>query len=101
MTNPGSSIGEPRTEFFVRKNPNDLDLVGPLTFQHANAQARFLSKSEDNETGVAEVITFVGARPGDALKSPPTTFVVFLYVRGRLTMGGRVAAFNSKKFLGL
>ena len=41
MTNVGSSVGEPRREFFVRIDPNDL--VGPLAFQHANARARFLS----------------------------------------------------------
>ncbi len=101
MTNVGSSVGEPNKDYFVRINPNDTQLVGPLTFAQANAHARFLSREESNTFGTAEVITSVGTRGGDPIQETPVLFVKFLYIRGRLTLGGRAAEFNSKKFIGV
>jgi hypothetical protein len=101
MASVGTSVGPPRKDFFVRNDPNDLNPEGPLTFAEAMTHARFISKQEDNVSGTAEVITFIGSRPSDPPNKPPVLQTVFLFVRGRLLFGGRVAAFNSKKFVGL
>lgn len=91
--NIGSSEGDARKEFYIRELPTD-PLFGPLTYQHANKQARDISK--ENTTGVIELVTIVGSRPSDP-KSITRTFIVARYVRGRKTLGGRVAEFNSGK----
>jgi hypothetical protein len=101
MASVGSSEGPARRDFFVRNDPNDENPFGPLTFAEALAHARFISNQEDNVSGTAEVITFVGNRPADPPNNPPVLQTVYLFVRGRLLFGGRVAAFNSKKFVGL
>ena len=91
--NIGASEGEARKEYYIRELPTD-PLFGPLTYQHANAQARLASK--ENDTGVIELVTIVGERPSDP-KGIVRTFIVGRYVRGRLTLGGRVAEYNSGK----
>jgi hypothetical protein len=95
--NPGASIGDPRQEFYVREDKNDA-LFGPLTYQHANAQARELSEDED-KSGLAEIVTYVGARPGDPVGNATELRVVYMYIRGKQTLGGRTAQFHSDRQL--
>lgn len=92
MTNIGSSTGTPRKEYFVREDKDD-SLFGPLDFRVADKHARHLS--ENNDSGLAEVVTRVGDRPGDPARVPDTVKVVFLYVRGKKTLGGRSAQYHS------
>lgn len=97
--NVGASVGDPRQEFYVREDKND-ELFGPLTFQHAVAQARALSLNEE-KSGLAEICTYVGAsdRPGDPIKSPSVLFVAYMYIRGKRTLGGRTAQYHSDRQL--
>lgn len=88
---PNYGTGE-RT-FFLRENG---ELFGPLDYRTANSQARLISKLP-KRSGVVEVVTYVGARPGDPVLSPPKLQVVFIYVRGKQVFGGRVAQYQSKR----
>lgn len=96
MTNIGTSTGPARKEYFVREDKDDV-LFGPLDFNTADKQARHLSTN--NDSGLAEVVTRVGARPGDPARAPDTLKVVFLYVRGKKTLGGRSAQYHSDNSL--
>lgn len=93
-------VGPARLDYFVRVSPNDT-LAGPFDFRTAHAQARFLSRRDDNPDGTAEIVTNVGSRQGDPPKDPATATVQYLFVRGRLLFSGEVARYNSSRFIGL
>lgn len=83
--NVGASEGPPRKEFYLREKETD-PLFGPLSYRDANKYAR--DASRDNETGLMEMLVFVGSRPSDP-KGAPHLRVVAKYVRGRLITGGK------------
>ena len=91
--NVGASKGAPRQEFYVRENKHDV-LFGPLDEPTADRVARTMSNDEER-SGLAEVVTYVGARPGDPIGNPTTLRVVYMYIRGRKTLGGRTAQYHS------
>lgn len=93
--NIGAKVENPRKEFFVRMNRDDLDIVGPLSYAHANAQARFLSKKEDG-IGLSEIFVKVGERDGDPILAQSVTRVVAIYARGKLILTGNTAEYHSK-----
>ena len=95
--NTGSSTGIIRQEWYYRENPQD-PLVGPMSFDHADKGARYLSQLEDR-SGLAELITLLGDRPGDPVTNPPRVFVVYMYIRGKKTLGGRTAQYHSDRGL--
>tara|TARA_R100001244_G_scaffold36778_2_gene33629 strand:- start:6116 stop:6421 length:306 start_codon:yes stop_codon:yes gene_type:complete len=97
MTNVGASSGDPRREFWVRENKDDT-LVGPFTLFEADTHARYLSQLDD-KSGLAEVATYVGDRPGDPARAHLALFVVYMFIRGKKTLGGRTAAYHSKEGL--
>lgn len=92
-TNTGSSLGDPRQEFWIREDQSDT-LVGPFDFPTADRQARAMSEDEDR-SGLAQVVTYVGARGGDPVKATPELRVVYMYIRGKRTLGGRTAQYHS------
>jgi hypothetical protein len=63
------------------------ELFGPLTFQDARSQIIRYSKklAKSDRVGLVEMITFVDGQE----------FVVYLYVNGKRTIGGRLAQFHS------
>lgn len=73
-------------------------LVGPLSFNQAVTQARYESRVKDGP-GKCEVVTIRGARKGDPAKAPNALFVVYIYILGKRSMGGRVADYHSKNDL--
>lgn len=93
QNNPGSSETEPRTEWYYREKPGE-EIHGPLTFQHAEAGARELSENEEL-SGLAEILTYVGSRAGDPVKDTPELRVVYMYVRGKRVLAGRAAQYHS------
>ncbi len=95
--NIGTSFGPPRQEYWVREDKNDT-LFGPLDFVTADRNARQLSDDE-TKSGLAQVVTFLGSRGGDPVKNPTVLQVVFMYIRGRRTLGGRTAQFHSDREL--
>lgn len=97
--NIGALITDPRQEWYVREDKND-PLDGPFTFQIANARARELSEDED-KSGLSQIVTFVGSdsRGGDPVKDPSELHVVFMYIRGNRTLGGRTATYHSDREL--
>jgi hypothetical protein len=99
--NIGSLISDPRREWYVRENAQD-PLHGPLSFTVADKHARWISSLEDR-SGLAEVVTFVSntSRGGDPSRPNPNPrlFVVFLYIEGKRTLGGRAAQFHSDRGL--
>ena len=97
--NIGALLTDPRQEFYVREDKNDV-LDGPFTFRVANARARELSEDEE-KSGLSQVVTFVGSddRGGDPIKKPSELHVVFMYIRGKRTLGGRTATFHSDREL--
>lgn len=82
-------------EWYYRKD-KDSPLVGPYTYVKADHDARWWSRQEISE-GVVEVVSFVGDRAGDPAKAPtPSQLKVsHIYVRGKKTLSGRMAAYNS------
>ena len=95
--NTGTSFGSPRREYFVREDKNDV-LFGPLDFVQADRNARALSNDE-TKSGLAQVVILLGSRGGDPVKTPTELKVVFMYIRGRRTLGGRTAQFHSDREL--
>jgi len=94
--NIGLSEGEPRREWWVRENQNE-PLVGPFSFRDASKHARYLSQCEDR-SGLAQVCTFVGTRGGDP-KTEPELRVAYMYIKGKMTLGGRMAEYHSDRDL--
>lgn len=106
--NIGSLIGDPRREWWVRKDEND-PWFGPLSYRDVNFQARRMTVDVDNtisEVKYAQVGTILGARGGDPNLDPnkvvdpntdPGMFVTYLYANGRMYLGGRMAEFNADK----
>lgn len=90
--NVGALIGNPRQDWYVRKDLND-PLFGPLTWQHADAVARRTSI----KSGTAELVTYLGNldRGGDPVRENSQLFIVFLYIAGKRTLGSRAATFNT------
>jgi hypothetical protein len=79
--------------YWYYRESKDDELVGPMSYRDAVAGARYLSKHPDH-SGIAEIVVFVGQRPGD----PPTfqqTRVVYMYIRGKRTLAGRAAQYHS------
>lgn len=83
-------------DWYVRLKDGS-QLIGPMTFQEADAQARFWSNPEREKR--TELVTFLGARGGDPVTIPAKLCVKYLYIYGKRTMGGRVATFHSKNGL--
>ena len=92
--NVGSSLGPANKDFWVRENALDVPF-GPLTFYAATYHARYISQLPE-KSGTAEIIIYVGSRPGDPVM-PPKLTVVYVYVRGNRMLGGRAATFQSEK----
>jgi len=83
--------------WFVRENKDD-PLQGPYNYPQAEANARALSKDE-NKSGLSELVTFLGTRFGDPSVVPSQLFVVYMYIRGKKTLGGRTAEYHSDNSL--
>lgn len=79
--------------FYVR---SDGETSGPFTYRVANSHARYLSR--ENVSGICHLLTYVGARPGDPLVTP-TERIVFIYIRGKQSLGGRAAEYNGRRRL--
>jgi hypothetical protein len=71
-----------------------------MTLEQADRNARILSEDEE-KSGLAQLCTYVGAdsRGGDPVKTPSELFVVYMYIRGKKTLGGRTAMYHSKNEL--
>jgi len=57
--------------------------------------------AKPSNASLAQVVTFLGAsgRGGDPIKTPPVLFVVYMYIMGKRTLGGRTAEFHSDREL--
>jgi hypothetical protein len=80
-------------DWFVRRDKNS-PLIGPMSFRDADRQARYMSV-DINDSGLAEVVTFLGERAGDPVTFPSRLFVHGMYARGKKFLGGRTAQFHS------
>lgn len=83
--------------YYVRENKDDTNLSPALTFTVAIDYARKFSF--DNDSGLAEVFTYVGTRDGDSENTPVHLEVVALFRRGKMLLTGSVANFVSSKGL--
>jgi hypothetical protein len=72
------------------------EIFGPFTFMEADRYARGLSKIRER-SGMAEVFTYLGERGGDPITNPSLLFVEFWYLRGKRSLGGRSAEYQSDK----
>ena len=100
--NVGALIGDPRREWWVRKDENDT-WVGPYTYQEANSRARRMTMPRDinraselDRIKYAQVGTIMGTRGGDPNVSPHMR-VAFMYENGKQYLAGRMAEFNKDK----
>jgi len=96
--NIGSLVGDPRREWWVRKDDTE-PWHGPLSYRDANYQARRMTMDVDetiSELKYAQVGTVLGTRGGDP-QVDPDMFVAYLYANGKQYLGGRMAEFNSDK----
>lgn len=96
--NIGSLVGDPRREWWVRRDDTE-PWHGPLSYRDANSQARRMTMNVDNtisELKYAQVGTILGTRGGDP-NVAPDMFVTYLYANGRQYLGGRMAAYNADK----
>lgn len=94
-------VNVPSQDFYVRLDGNS-ELFGPLDFRQADAVARDWSDTEKvtpgvTKTGLAELVTFVGNldRGGDPVKNPSQIFIVYLYIAGKRSLGGKAATYNA------
>lgn len=99
----GSMVGDPRREWWVRKDDTD-EWFGPLSYRDANSQARRMTLPTDinaagnsNNIKYAQVGTIMGTRGGDP-NVPPDMMVVFMYANGKQTLGGRMAEYHKDKW---
>lgn len=79
--------------WFVRENPQKNDWFGPTDYNTAKRHAMWISQDE-NKSGVAEMVVFLGTRPGDPI-SPPKLKIHALVINGKITLGGGAARTNS------
>jgi hypothetical protein len=79
--------------WFVRLNVTQ-PLTGPLSFKDADELARKLSDTP-GLGNLAQVCSYVGARPGDP-RVTPALKVSFIYLRGQRVAAGRRAEMLSK-----
>jgi hypothetical protein len=96
--NIGALVGDPRREWWVRKDEND-PWFGPLSYRDANSQARRMTMDVDEtiaEIKYAQVGTILGTRGGDP-NVDPDMFVAYLYANGKQYLGGRMAEYNKDK----
>ena len=94
----GQLIGEPNRDWWLRKDDTD-PWFGPLSYRDANAKARRSTLDVDetiNETKYAQVGTILGSREGDPLILEKMV-VVFMYVNGKMYIGGKLAEYNKDK----
>lgn len=84
-------------DFYYRENKNDPPF-GPLSWYHADRGARRLSLDK-TKSGLAEVLTVVGARKGDPPQPELKFSVVNMYIRGNRVLGGHKAQFHSNNEL--
>lgn len=73
----------------------DEQLIGPFDYGRADDYARYVSREE----GLAELVTILGARPGDPETIKPSIKVDSIYIEGKQTLRGRAAEFHSKRKL--
>ncbi len=84
-------------DWWVRRDNTDT-WFGPLSYRDANRHARVMTlDGTDLDVKYAQVGTIMGERPGDPATLPSRMFVAFLYVNGRMTLGGRAAEFHKDK----
>jgi len=98
INNPGALVGDPRREWWVRKDESD-PWFGPLSYRDANSQARRMTMDVDetiSEIKYAQVGTILGTRGGDP-NVDPNMFVAYMYANGKQYLGGRMAEFNKDK----
>jgi hypothetical protein len=79
--------------YYYREN-RDAELVGPMPFWQATRGAFFLSMDKE-KSGISEIVTIRGDRPGDPARAPRRLFVVRMYIRGKLVLKGRTAQYHS------
>lgn len=91
VTRPSHPEG-PLKEYYLRESKNE-PLFGPLTFFQADNQAREASKL--NKSGVMEMVVLLGTRKAEPVRAPPVVSVIGIYFRGRLTISGPLAQYNS------
>lgn len=94
----GDLIADPERDWWYRKDNTD-PWFGPLSYRDANSQARRMTMDADalhGEVKYSQLGTVLGTRGGDPQVSPDM-FVVYLYVNGKMTLGGRMAEFNQDK----
>ena len=92
-------------EYYLRAN-KDAPLVGPLTYYEAENQARIqtreaarqLTFGEVNQADISiELVQILGTREGDPVSIEPHVVVLCVYLAGRKTQSGALAAYNSSK----
>lgn len=83
------------SNYYYYRASKAYPLVGPMSLVDAEDIARWLSLQEDG-IGMAEVCTYVGNRPNDPVLRPPKLFVVSMFIRGKLTLKGGTANYNSR-----
>lgn len=83
-------------EYYLRSN-KVAPLEGPYTFYEAEYKARWGTRlAKDSESAVVELVVLLGTRLGDPPQpTDPTLKVVAIYVKGRKTLGGSIAQYNS------
>jgi len=96
--NIGVLIGDPRREWWVRKDASD-PWFGPLSYRDANSHARRMTVRVDNtiaEVKYAQVGTILGTRGGDP-NVTPNMFVAYMYENGKQFLAGRMAEYNADR----
>lgn len=89
----------PLREFYLRDN-RFSQLQGPYTYYEAETKAR-MATSIAARTGVGdpvmEMVTILGSRQGDPPQPSNQIKVVAVYTKGRKTIGGAIAQYNSNR----
>lgn len=85
-----------RRDYYLRSDKIS-PLEGPYTFYEAEYKARWGTRlAKDSASAVVELVTLLGDRLGDPPQpTDPTLKVVAIYVKGRKTLGGSIAQYNS------
>ena len=86
----------PLKEYYLRTDKVS-PLQGPYTFYQAEYIARTATRlAKDSVSAVMEMVALVGDRQGDPVQpTNPTIHVIAIYVKGRKTLGGSIAQYNS------
>lgn len=89
----------PLREYYLRNNKFS-QLEGPYTYYEAETKAR-MATSIAARTGVGdpvmELVTIVGERQGDPPQPTNEIRVIAVYTKGRKTIGGSIAQYNSDR----